>query len=204
VVVTPWGELTLALPDGGARTRILDAAFELFSRQGVTATTMGQLASEAGMSRVWLYRYFDNRDAVIRALLNREAFRFLEGLVEAAPRPVDDPAGTLAGAVLYSIHFIRHHGLLQRLMESEPSTVLPFLTTGAGPLMTRAVEVASAEISSWTGLPRERAAWVAETLVRFVSSVTLTRRAGVNFDDPAGSGPLVGALVGGLLSAAGV
>lgn len=52
---------------------LLDAAIQLFTRQGVARTTLNEIAKEANMTRGAVYWHFDNKDAVIRALWDRNA-----------------------------------------------------------------------------------------------------------------------------------
>lgn len=52
---------------------LLDAAMMLFTRQGVARTTLNDIAQEAQMTRGAVYWHFDNKDAVIRALWERNA-----------------------------------------------------------------------------------------------------------------------------------
>ena len=46
------------------RTAILDAAEKLFLEAGIENTRMIDIAQQAGITRVTLYRYFANRDEV--------------------------------------------------------------------------------------------------------------------------------------------
>jgi AcrR family transcriptional regulator len=46
------------------RVNILDAAAKLFLQNGIESTTMSDIASQAGITRVTLYRYYANRDAI--------------------------------------------------------------------------------------------------------------------------------------------
>jgi len=52
---------------------LLDAAIQLFTCQGVARTTLNEIAKEAQMTRGAVYWHFDNKDAVIRALWERNA-----------------------------------------------------------------------------------------------------------------------------------
>jgi len=54
---------------------LLDAAAQLFIQQGVAKTTLSQIASQASMTRGAIYWHFDNKDAVIKALWQRNADR---------------------------------------------------------------------------------------------------------------------------------
>lgn len=52
--------------------RILEAAAELLAEGGVDALTTRSLAEHTGIPVASIYRYFDNRDAIIAAYLDRE------------------------------------------------------------------------------------------------------------------------------------
>lgn len=52
--------------------RILQAAASCFRERGVEGTSMGDIASAAGLQRPNLYRYFPNKEAVVLAALMRE------------------------------------------------------------------------------------------------------------------------------------
>jgi AcrR family transcriptional regulator len=52
--------------------RILEAAAELLAKGGVDALTTRSLAEHTGIPVASIYRYFDNRDAIIAAYLDRE------------------------------------------------------------------------------------------------------------------------------------
>lgn len=52
------------------RAKILEAARRVFARSGVAAT-MAEVAAEAHVSQGLAYRYFDNKEAIIRALVEQ-------------------------------------------------------------------------------------------------------------------------------------
>jgi len=52
---------------------LLDSATNLFSEQGVAATTLNDIAKNVGMTRGAVYWHFPNKDAVIMALWERNA-----------------------------------------------------------------------------------------------------------------------------------
>ncbi len=47
------------------RARILDAALDLFERQGYDATTVNQIADAAGVTAMTFFRHFPTKDAVL-------------------------------------------------------------------------------------------------------------------------------------------
>lgn len=71
------------------RERILMAALELFARQGIGKTSLDQVAYQAGVTRVTVYRHFaDKQDLVYRTFLRVEQV-FQDGarVLDQAPRP---------------------------------------------------------------------------------------------------------------------
>jgi len=51
--------------------RILDAAERLFARQGFAATTIKQIGKEAAVNPALLYYYYDGKETLYRAMLQR-------------------------------------------------------------------------------------------------------------------------------------
>jgi AcrR family transcriptional regulator len=61
-----------------ARQQILAAAERVIQRYGVSKTTMDDIGKEAGVSRPTVYRYFGDRDALLRALIERRSRMLFE------------------------------------------------------------------------------------------------------------------------------
>ncbi len=93
------------LPRAQRREQILTAATEAFARSGFAATSLEDIAAEAGITRVILYRHFDSKTDLYQAVLDRMCARLdahveepvggftdasIDGLLEAA---VESPAG---------------------------------------------------------------------------------------------------------------
>ena len=55
------------------RAQILDAAAICFVEQGFHGAGMARIAEQAGMSAGHIYHYFENKDAIIEALVDRES-----------------------------------------------------------------------------------------------------------------------------------
>jgi AcrR family transcriptional regulator len=62
---------TIAQPtsNAGARERILEAAYELFSRQGIRAVGIDAIIERSGVARMTLYRHFASKDDLVLAFL---------------------------------------------------------------------------------------------------------------------------------------
>ena len=73
---------------------LLDAATALFIRQGIARTTLNNIALEAGMTRGAIYWHFDNKDAVIQALWERNTNALHTSFInELRKLDANDPAG---------------------------------------------------------------------------------------------------------------
>ncbi|MBU7582895.1 MAG: TetR family transcriptional regulator [Nostoc sp. TH1S01] len=72
-----------------ARQRLIQAALELFTTQGVSNTTTRQIAEKAGVNEVTLFRHFGNKHGLLLAVLEESAaFKDLgESLVKRATPP---------------------------------------------------------------------------------------------------------------------
>ncbi len=68
------------------RRAILDAAEEVFGQSGYGATKMSAIASAAGVAIGTLYNYFDSKEAVFSALLERAQAEMLERISAAGPK----------------------------------------------------------------------------------------------------------------------
>lgn len=86
---------------------LLDAATLLFIRQGVASTTLSHIAAEAGMTRGAIYWHFDNKDAVIQALWERNANKLHQGFSDMLENITPlQPAQNFRSAIKNMIHSI--------------------------------------------------------------------------------------------------
>jgi AcrR family transcriptional regulator len=74
----PPAERVRRLPRTERREQILAAATRSFARAGFAATSLDDVAAEAGISRVILYRHFDSKAHLYRAVLDRACARLAE------------------------------------------------------------------------------------------------------------------------------
>ncbi|HLM09889.1 MAG TPA: helix-turn-helix domain-containing protein [Thermoleophilaceae bacterium] len=61
---------------GGARERILESAYELFSRRGIQAVGIDAVISHSGVARQTLYRHFRSKQELVLAFLARREERW--------------------------------------------------------------------------------------------------------------------------------
>jgi AcrR family transcriptional regulator len=76
-------------PRASSREALSDAACELFLERGFEATSVTEIAARAGVSRSSFFNYFDSKDAILWAALDRR----IDGLVAASPTA--DPLASL-------------------------------------------------------------------------------------------------------------
>ena len=67
------------------RTQILDAALICFAKRGFHQASMHDISAEAGISVGLIYRYFENKDAVISAMADRHK-KVIHEVLERARR----------------------------------------------------------------------------------------------------------------------
>jgi AcrR family transcriptional regulator len=69
------------------RSQILEAALVCFGKQGFHQTSMHDISAEAGISVGLIYRYFENKEAVISAMADRHEREIVEVLKRARQAP---------------------------------------------------------------------------------------------------------------------
>lgn len=78
------------------RDRILDAAYELFSRSGVRAIGVDTITAEADVAKMTLYRNFASKNELAIAFLELREARWTKGWVQAETQArASSPAGQL-------------------------------------------------------------------------------------------------------------
>lgn len=87
-----------AAPDkgSGARRRILDAAYQLFSQRGIQAVGIDELISTAKVAKATFYRHFPSKDdLVLDFLLEREQVWTKDWVEAGARERADSPVDQL-------------------------------------------------------------------------------------------------------------
>lgn len=94
------------LPAPDRRAALLDATRALVNERGPAAVTMGSVAERARVTRALVYKHFDNKDDLLRALYRREAERLdrrIRARVEAAPEGFEPKLRSFIGATLDAV-----------------------------------------------------------------------------------------------------
>lgn len=80
------------------RNRILDAAVEVFNRNGVAETSLNDIAREAGVTRGAIYWHFANKVAMFDAMIERLVCPLLFNDADRDARLAADPLGFIRAA----------------------------------------------------------------------------------------------------------
>jgi AcrR family transcriptional regulator len=67
-----------------SRERILNSALRLFARHGYAATSVRMIAEEAGVSQGLMYNYYEGKEALLRAIVERSMDDVQSSLAEAS------------------------------------------------------------------------------------------------------------------------
>ncbi|MGH2616893.1 MAG: TetR family transcriptional regulator [Thermomicrobiales bacterium] len=97
------------------RQRVLDAALEVFTRQGYSDTAIDEIARASDTSKGGLYFHFPSKHALFLALLDEASAALLQH-VEAAMAAETDPLDRGEAALREALHVFAGHRLLARLL----------------------------------------------------------------------------------------
>ncbi len=167
-------------------TRILDATLELLTTRGLRPWGIDDVVAATGAGRTTIYRRFGDRDHLVAATIARECQTFFETIAATVPH-----GSTLADQVvegfLLGLRLARRSSF-SSLVDADPDTFLPFLTSNAERLIVaaRAVLVRLA-LSRDADLDTERAALVSEVLTRLAISLLMTPSTLIDIDDEEGA-----------------
>jgi AcrR family transcriptional regulator len=75
-----------AVPKPGARERILEAAYELFARQGIQAIGVDEIIREAGVAKATFYHHFASKDDLVLAFLDLREQRWTLAWIDGEAR----------------------------------------------------------------------------------------------------------------------
>jgi AcrR family transcriptional regulator len=82
----------------GRRQTILDAAAALFAQRGFSGTSMADIVAASGVATGTVYRYFDNKDAVVMAVSESALGVRFDLDDDDEPRPIAEAMAALMAA----------------------------------------------------------------------------------------------------------
>lgn len=175
-------QVPLSVDDDASKQEILDCARALYVEYGLRRTTMEDVAKRARIGRATLYRRFSDKEQLFLAVIMRDVQRDLTTIQAAVAQQKTFLDGLLEGYVL-AVRLLYENPLLSRLIDTEPDTVLPLLTTNFGPIMAFARNYMAPQIEKGQKSGHIKvlpAGVIAEMLLRNLHSLMLTRMGIIN------------------------
>jgi AcrR family transcriptional regulator len=159
------------------RDRLLDAAADVFAKDGWRHLTMGKVADRAGVSRQTVYNEFGTKPNLAEDLVFRELESFLD-LVRDRIDSGRTPVEAIGSAVEGALSLAEVNPLLRAVLESThvgDSELLPFITQSEKLVDRARVEVADAISKRFPDLPLtgDQLLIAADSIVRIVISHVL-------------------------------
>ncbi|MFN2539638.1 MAG: TetR/AcrR family transcriptional regulator [Mycobacteriales bacterium] len=108
------------------RNTLLDATQASILDVGLRRTTLADVARRAGVSRMTVYRQFDDLQTLVAALLTREITALLAE-VDAEVAPLATARERLVEACTRTVERLREHALFHRILDLDPELLLPFV-----------------------------------------------------------------------------
>jgi len=120
VVTTERTEPTESVETKGAQTRraVLSAAIARFGRDGYRATSVADIARDAGVGGTVAYAYFPNKEALFFAAVDEDAAGVIqEGLATVVGAPDGSDVARWHDTLIFTlVDAVTHHPLARRLL----------------------------------------------------------------------------------------
>jgi len=167
--------------------RVAAAAFDSFVEYGIRRSTIEDVATRAGVSKMTVFRRFQNKQGLVQVVIAREIRRAMEQLDQVWGREHTLEQRLVLG-LTFAVNFVRGHALLDRLLRSEPELLLPLLTVDGAPALALYRELIAARLQAEVRAGRAAPAdldQAAEVIARLAMSLLLTREGTITLDDNA-------------------
>ncbi|MEV6011427.1 TetR family transcriptional regulator [Streptomyces sp. NPDC051976] len=156
------------------RERVLDAARDLVGSGGWGGLRLAAIARAAGISRQTLYNEFGSKEAIGKALVERELEGFLLGIQRELDAHRDDLRAAAAAGVGYTLRQAADNPLIKAVLLAErggEDDLLAYLTTRPEPVFDTAAAMLDAYAAdAWPDADAESRGLAVEAIVRLTVS----------------------------------
>ena len=151
-------------------TRILDASLATMADHGIARLSLEDVARRARLSRQTVYRYFPSKGELVDAAVLREEHVFIANMISAAGHHKElEPA--LRAAIEAAMVTGQGHALLNRLLATEPNSLVALVTTDRGPVLSAARHALEEILARWLPRgPKARLGMAADAVARLLVS----------------------------------
>jgi AcrR family transcriptional regulator len=98
------------------RERLLDAAFEVFGRQGYKETTMRLICAHARMTDRYFYEHFESLDDIFLQVRQRLAVALMEKIMLVVAKPEADPVLLIRHALTAFFEYVKEDPRRARIL----------------------------------------------------------------------------------------
>jgi TetR/AcrR family transcriptional regulator, transcriptional repressor for nem operon len=155
-------------PSGGARSKLLDAAFSIIRRKGYAATSVDELCARAGVTKGAFFHHFPSKDSLAVAALNQWTI-MSTALFDTAPyHRFDDPLDRVLGYLDFRKAMLRceiaEFSCLAGTMVQETFGTHPDIREACGATIGGQAAKVETDIAAAMKRYRIRAPWTAKSL----------------------------------------
>lgn len=124
---------------------VLRATYDSILEVGLRRTTIAEIARRAGVSRMTIYRKYDDLDRIVSDLLSCE-FRAVFEEAESQVRQLNSVRTQLAAHVTQTAALLSKHEVFTRMLAVDPEAILPLIVDRLGSTQQFALEMMSIRI----------------------------------------------------------
>ncbi len=125
------------------REDLIEAGRDLFSTYGLQKTTIADLTDEVGIGKSTFYRFFDSKEALYLAVLDREGEAVQQKLDESGIGSADDPQEVVEGFLQFIFEEVETNPLIRQFVVDDDLDRLREQRTAAQREAEREEEVAA-------------------------------------------------------------
>lgn len=126
---------------------VLVAAYACLMDVGLRRTTLADIARRAGVSRMTVYRQFDDLLGIVSGLLTQELVALLaQAQQDVAHLPTAREQLVEAGALL--VERVVHHPIYRRILDLDPELLLPLIVDRFGSTQTAAIALLAQQVAA--------------------------------------------------------
>jgi AcrR family transcriptional regulator len=129
------------------RHSLLDAALACVLDVGLRRTTLADVARRAGVSRMTVYRQFEDLDTLVAALLTRELTALIAE-VEAQVQVLPTARQRLVEAAVQVVERMDSHPLYRRILDLDPELLLPLIVDRFGSTQKVAMALLAEQVAA--------------------------------------------------------
>lgn len=119
----------IAALEGPTQNRIIEGALRCFDEVGIAKTTIENIASEAGVTRPTVYKYFAGKEAILEEIARRETVKVRSEVRKQLERNTGFAAQT-TDVLFLSIRIASANPYILRLVESHEFQLASLKPTG--------------------------------------------------------------------------